>query len=457
MANDLGKKDEWAAIALSNEDLNLNVNYRVRLGRTVDRVYAAEEFRPVLVLGPQRSYKTSGFAIPAVLEWSGPALVTSVRRDILDDSFERRSILGEVSIFDPAGSLLGTRYETYRRTWNPLTHCNSWDDCVKMGHALTEAGKATAGLQEANFWNTLASQFVAPLLMAARQGNLGFAEVVRWIKNLQTQYDEVWPLLEQAGNESALDSYRMAYSMEERTRSSVFTTLWSAFRVFDYEQVVLDPADELDVSRFLDSEADTLYICAPPDDQEEYRPQFTAVVRTVLRETYSKNSGASDDWGDFEPKHRVGKFEEGQCPLLVLLDEAGNIAALENLGTLATTAAGTSIQLVCIFHDISQIEQVYGTYEAKSIINNHSAFVVLPGCRDSVTLNQIEMLLRGERVAYAQEAQWNGPRQIRSMRRGTALLVYENLRPIVLSLRSKFTDPQIAELVDDSNSVSGIT
>ena len=442
-----GKVDEWADIALPQVGQKANEQYRIRVGRTADRVYAAEAFRPVLVLGPQRSYKTSGFAVPAILEWGGPALVTSVRQDILDDSFEWRRRRGQIYIFDPSGTLRGTRYEPYRRTWNPLIHCDSWDDCVKMSRALTEAGKTT-GLQEANFWNNLASQFVAPLLLAARQGGLKFANVVRWIKDpMQSQLDEVWPLLEAAGNASAMGSYRMSYEMEARARSGVYATLWSAFRVFDYDQVVLDEADVLDLEHFLASEADTLYICAPPDDQEEYRPQFTAVVRTVLREAYKRNSSSLDAWTEPQGPGVSYDGEEERCRLLVLLDEAGNIAALENLGTLATTAAGTSIQLVCIFHDISQMEGVYGSYEAKSIVNNHSALVVLPGCRDTATLAQLENLLRGERVANSLESQWSGPRQIRSMRRGTALLIYENLRPIVLTLRSKFTDERVAARV----------
>ena len=448
MAEHPGKTDEWGDIALPRNEPEAPELYRIRVGMTVDRIYAAEAFRPVLVLGPQRSYKTSGFAVPAILEWGGPALVTSVRQDILDDSFEWRSRGGEVYIFDPSGTLRGTRYESYRRTWNPLDHCKSWDDCVKMSRALTEAGKTT-GLHEADFWNNLASQFVAPLLLAARHGGLDFANVVRWIKNSgQSQIDEVWPLLEEAGNNSALGSYRMSFEMEDRARGGVYATLWSAFRVFDYDQVILDDAEELDLEQFLASDADTLYICAPPDDQEEYRPQFTAVVRTVLREAYKRNSASLDAWDDRQvstaDRHEV---QEGRCPLLVLLDEAGNIAALENLGTLATTAAGTSIQLVCIFHDISQMEGIYGSYEAKSIVNNHSALVVLPGCRDTATLLQLENLLRGERVAYSLESQWSGPRQIRSMRRGTALLIYENLRPIVLTLRSKFTDERVRERV----------
>ena len=43
-------------------------------------------------------------------------------------------------------------------------------------------------------------------------------------------------------------------------------------------------------------------------------------------------------------------------PLLLVLDEAANIAPLSDLDALASTAAGHGIQLVTIWHDMAQIE-----------------------------------------------------------------------------------------------------
>jgi type IV secretion system protein VirD4 len=429
------RPDDWAVLA-TRDDAEDGRNFRVRLGETRSREYASEEFRPVLVLGPQRSYKTSGFAVPAVLEWEGPAVITSVRTDVLEDTIGWRSRCGQVYAFDPAGALTDTPYARYRVGWDPLAHCRTWDDSVRMGRALTESGKAAAGLMESDFWFTLAAQLLAPHLFAAAANGYSFDNVVRWIKD--EAEDEVRALLEATGHEGALRAAAAAWSRDGRVRSSVYTTAVSALRVFDYESTDILGRFFMDLARFLDSEADTLYICAPPDEQEEYQPLFTGLVRTIVRMVYAKNgsAGAAGQTG-------VRGQAQDYCPLLLLLDEAGNIARLENLDTLATTAAGTRIQLISIFHDLSQMESVYGQYAAKSILNNHSAFMVLPGMRDVATLHFVEALLRGERVANTLEAQWAGPRPIRSMQRGEGLLVYENLRPIVIKLRSKFSTPRL--------------
>src|SRR5690349_15208356 len=96
---------EWERLSDLSEDEN---SYRVRVGTYAGRTFASEDFRPVLVLGPQRSYKTSGFAIPAILDWCGPAVVTSVRTDVIDQTLRWRRRGGEAMIFDPAGVLKDT-------------------------------------------------------------------------------------------------------------------------------------------------------------------------------------------------------------------------------------------------------------------------------------------------------------------------------------------------------------
>jgi len=266
------------------------------------------------------------------------------------------------------------------------------------------------------------------------------ADVMRWIKT-QEEF-EVRALLQNTGLDFAIHAAESAWQREDRARSSVYTTLESALRAFDYVESGVGLGPFIDIDRFLSAPADTLYLTAPPDEQEEYQPLFTGLTRTVIREVYLRNQSAHDHRSG-EDQDQTGLIADQGCRLLLLLDEAGNIARLENLSTLATTAAGTSVQLISIFHDISQIEALYGRYEAQSIVNNHSALMVLPGTRDISTLSYLESLLKGERIGYSSDAQWTGPRPIRSMNRGEALLIYENLRPILINLRTKFNDDDI--------------
>jgi type IV secretory pathway TraG/TraD family ATPase VirD4 len=97
---------------------------RVILGRpsrAFGRLLAAEDCHSVLVFGPPGSFKTAGVVIPAILEWTGPVLATSVKPDVIKATRTHRERRGEVVVLDPLGAsrLAGAR-------WTPLAFCRSW-------------------------------------------------------------------------------------------------------------------------------------------------------------------------------------------------------------------------------------------------------------------------------------------------------------------------------------------
>ena len=67
---------------------------------------------------------------------------------------------------------------------------------------------------------------------------------------------------------------------------------------------------------------------------------FVAVLRCILERAVTKAS-------------RDGRLDP---PLLVVLDEAANIAPLSDLDVLASTASSHGIQLVTVWQDFAQIE-----------------------------------------------------------------------------------------------------
>jgi type IV secretion system protein VirD4 len=59
------------------------------------------------------SLKTTGFAIPALLEWDGPVVATSVKSDLLLSTIEARRGKGKVMVFDPTKA---TRIKSVKAT-----------------------------------------------------------------------------------------------------------------------------------------------------------------------------------------------------------------------------------------------------------------------------------------------------------------------------------------------------
>ena len=357
--------------------------------------------------------------IPTLFEWDGPAVVTSVRTDIVEATLGKRRAMGDVHIFEPTGRLLSGEAVT---GWNPIPECIEWDNAVTAANWLSEAKRQSSrDLREGSFWFGLAAQLLAPMLHAAAYGGRKMSEVVRWVK--EREGAEVRALLADSPEKEARRSFLGIQRYEDRALSGIYATLASSLSAFDVRGVQQSSDSGFDVPSLFDGRSNTLYLCAPPDEQESLAPLFTALIRRVLREAYDRDAS-----GDPLPK-----------PLLILLDEAGNIAPLENLDTLATTAAGTRVQLVTVFHDLSQMTALYGDAKASSIANNHSALLLLPGNRDPRTNALVLDLLGTDRVRGS-ATKLSDAGGLRRLAQGTALCLYEQAPPAVLVLRSSTHD-----------------
>src|SRR5207249_1880344 len=88
---------------------------RLTLGRANGKLIAAEPRQSVIVMGPTQSGKTTGLAVPAILEWEGPVIATSVKNDLASDTLKWREKMGNVWVYDPTCSTA-----LPRATWSPL-------------------------------------------------------------------------------------------------------------------------------------------------------------------------------------------------------------------------------------------------------------------------------------------------------------------------------------------------
>lgn len=426
-----------------SDDIN---DYRVELGELSLR----EPFLPVLVLGPPRTGKTLLVASPILQRWPGPSIVTSVRNDILLHTVETRSSRGKVYLFDPASIVQSVPRDVEVVGFNPVQFAEPWDEAVRMSEAIKDAGAATTGLQDAGFWFEMAAQLLAPLLFAAARSGYTMGDVRRWVK---TQDDfEVRALLQAAGDEAAIVAFEAAINREERARSSIFTTLEACLGAYNTDEAVrLASKNPISPAKFFDESgtAPTLFLCAPPAAQGEYRAIFITMVRYFVDFVYARNVMTPPVWDDGGFKEWIRPAGEARVldatasksniPLLLLLDEAGNVASLRSFETLVSTSAGSGIQLVSVFHDLSQLATLYGESRAMTAFNNHSAIVILPGMRDEkiagIITAEAERLPQKDRASIA---------SFRTIERGQALVLNENQFPKIVELRrGGFSNPNV--------------
>jgi type IV secretion system protein VirD4 len=417
---------------------------RLTLGRVNGHLVAAEPRQSVIVVGPVQTGKTSGFAVPAILEWEGPVVATSVKTDLLRDTIGARSAMPgtRVWVYDPTG---GTGVPS--ASWTPLASCHTWQGAQRTASWLVGAARrGAAGVENAQFWNAAAEKLLAPLLFAAAHSDQTMADIVRWV-DTQEEEQVRWGL-ELAGDEAAMAAFTASTLRDERTRSSIYTTAETLLTAFaDPGVLAAALSSEIRAESLLGGGAHTLYLCAPAHEQHRLRPLFATLIQEIIACAYDR---ATEVGGAIDP------------PLLLVLDECANIAPLRELATLASTGAGQGIQLVSVFQDMAQINAVYGRDRAPTIVSNHRAKVILSGIADAQTLDYVGRLLGDEEVRQVSstsgaegrrsKTESTGYRSIapanvlREMEPGSGLLVYGHLAPARIALRPWFRDPRLRRL-----------
>lgn len=418
--------------------------WRLVLGRHGRRLLATVGQASVVVVGPSRiSFKTTGFTIPAVLEWDGPVVVTSVKSDLLLATIQRRKEMGEAMVFDPTGV---TNRGSVKAT--PLSGCGSWRGAMRVAHLLSAAARSGAdGLEDSEFWHAAAEKLLSPLLFAAASSSGQMADVIRWLNDGPAAEPEVRELLERCEDDDALSAWGANWNREKRQLSSIFTTAETIVRAFA-DPRVLEASSRADYTpaELLDGGANTLYLCAPAHEQERLRGLFAAMLSELVGvvQEISAQTGKPID-----------------PPLLLVLDEAANTAPMPELDVVASTGAGQGIQLVTVFQDFAQVEARWGK-RAQTILNNHQAKVFPTGISDPETLHYISAVVgEGEFLQRSETAAEQGrgsstegstyraltpANVVREARPGTGLLIYGHRPPAQIELRPWFKDPELRAL-----------
>src|SRR5664280_160166 len=397
---------------------------RIGLGQTVpgSRPLAAERLHSVCVLGPAGSGKTVSVAIPTLIDWEGPVVCTSVKTDVVDATEAHRFSVGPVLVYDPTGST-----GRVSATWNPLTTCRTWTDAWQMASWIVDAAAPNDGGRLDPFWTSKGRQLLSPLLFAAGTANLTMAAVVRWVQLQEVK--EIERLLKGQGIAEASNAFTAIQKMPDVTRGSTYATADSILEVFGDPSVAAS-AEGCDISpaTLLDTNG-TLYLVSPVHAQHRLAPLIEALIMSIVREAQNRaQAGNPCDPG-----------------LLLLLDEAGNVAPLRHLPAIASTGRGQGIQLLSIWQDLSQIRYRYGQL-AGTVLTNHAGLLAFRGIRDLETLDLLSRLLGDadvDRISTTQQA-GGGQSTSRSSQRerlapvdelrqlpvGSGLLIYGALPPV---------------------------
>ena len=393
----------------------------------------------VAVFGPSQSGKTTRL-IDGINAWHGPAVVSSVKTDLMRATIEQRASAGDVRVFDPLG-ISGRRCAT----WSPLRAAHSLPGALAAAQLLVSAGED--GGPSDRFWRGQAEQLLAAMLWtAANTEGHTMRNVVKWVVELDrpdgdntgTLSPLIRLLTDHEDDAVAVSAKQVRgwlqgqWSTDPRTSSSIYTTARNAVWPWT-DPGLAASANSCEITLdWLCSGSNTLYLCAPLGDESRVGVVFAALLHDLIAQAFERYNRSGEP---IDPR------------LLFVLDEAAN-TPLPKLPQWAATITGAGIQLVTVWQSKAQLDQAYGK-DADNVLTNHRTKLIFPsGISDLSTTNYIAELIGDEHVrsdldepnghesgarrparSPATAVPYLSPSTLRRVRVGDAVLVHGALPP----------------------------
>jgi type IV secretion system protein VirD4 len=248
-----------------------------------------------------------------------------------------------------------------------------------------------------------------------------------------------------AGAVEAARGVLAIWDMDARTRSSVYATAQTVVWPWSEPEVAQSSRGRRVDLDWVLSGSNTVYLCAPIEDQRRLAPAFGGLLNDLIAQVYRRVASTGKP---LDP------------PLLVVIDEAGN-TPLRPLPEYASTLAGLGVLLVTIWQSLAQIEAAYGR-EADTILTNHLTKLFYSGLSDPASLRYVAQVLgdaevttrslssteqfgRGSSQVSTTNQPLAPPHVLRQMRPGDALLLHGTLPPAHVRTRPFYRDRSLAE------------
>lgn len=424
-----------------------------RLGTSKGQEVWASVEDSILVIGPPRSGKGLHIVIPAILDAPGAVIATSTRPDNLTATLKARSRLGPVAVFDPQhlaeGIPAGLRWSPIRGCQDPLTAM------IRAAGLASATGLSSGGVEGGDFWEGKTRTALQSLLHAAALDDRAPAELFRWTLDPAAAADAVAIL---TGHPDAAfgwaESLEAMIDSDPRTRDSIWQGVSLALGALADPRVLdtVSPSEEerFDPEKFL-KDRGTLYLLATGAGAGASAALVAAFVEDLVetaRRLAARSPGARLD-----------------PPLLLALDEIGNLAPLPSLPVLMADGGGTGITTMPVLQSLAQARDRWNENQANAIWDASIVKVILGGGSNSRDLQDLSTLI-GERDDYTDSVTIGdhgtrssqrsvrriavlAPERIRMLPFGTGITLLRSAPPIITDLRPWTARPDAQALNDD--------
>nr|WP_228721065.1 type IV secretory system conjugative DNA transfer family protein [Arthrobacter sp. 260] len=429
-----------------------DVGYRIGTSKGQD-VWASVE-DSILLIGPPRSGKGLHVVINAILDAPGAVVTTSTRPDNLTATLRARERDGRpVALFDPQhltdGIPAGMRWSPIRGCEDPLTAM------IRATGLAAGTGLSAGGVESGGFWEGKTRTALQALLHAAALDHRPPSELFRWTLD-PTAAAEAAAILTNSAQAATgwADSLGAMIDSDPKTRDSIWQGVALALgaladpRVLD--AVSPGPGEAFDPETFI-QERGTLYLLATGAGAGASAALVAAFVEDLIetaRRLAARSPGARLD-----------------PPLLLALDEIGNLAPLPSLPTLMAEGGGTGITTLPVLQSLAQARDKWSDNAAGAIWDASIVKVILGGASNSRDLQDLSTLM-GERDEYTDSVTLGDhgtrsnqrsirrvpilpPDRIRTLPFGTGVTLLRSAPPIITDLRAWPSRPDATQLKED--------
>jgi len=295
----------------------------------------------ILVVGPSRSGKGTGFVLPNGYLWKGSAVFFDPKRENFEALAAHRTAMGnKVFMFSPGSN------ETHR--YNPLDFVRRDErmatDClVVASFVIPEKADDTWAGAGRLLLSTLIGYVLASPLTAgaqhmrtvARMTTTGkdISSVLRAIVKTEREHLPTW----------VIDSFNQYIALEPETRNSAVFNVNMAMSLWNNGLIsAATEISDFDI-RQLRRQPMTIFIGCTIAELSIFRP----LIRILLQQIHDLMMVKIP--GDDEP-HQV----------LLMLDEFYHVGRMDALISKITISAGYGFRMAIVIQDLAQLDELYG-------------------------------------------------------------------------------------------------
>ena len=295
----------------------------------------------VIEMGPG-SGKTTGIAVPLIVDAPGVVVATSNKRDLADAVRATCAARGTCWVFDPQriNNYHGARPAWW---WNPLEQIHGPVEANALARVFADAS-APADASKHSYFDNAGPALLGNLILAAACGGHQLDQVYLWVADPSATDREAVPLLKANGFTLPAAALKGACKAAPDERSGLFGTAAAAVAFLTSPEILAWVTDaegrpQFDPDKFVTSGHDTL-ISLSREGVGTAGPLTTALTVAVMT--------AAERMAQ---RHAHGRLP---VPLVAVLDEVANVCRWSGLPGQFSHYGSAGIFLVAILQNWAQ-------------------------------------------------------------------------------------------------------